>query len=267
MNTFSSEPDRMPRREFLKRAAAVGGTALALSGLRLGESVDAKTPPAVTPSASSKSSHPTRPYNPQARIEARTFPNLATVDGISQNQLNQHLELYNGYVKKINDIETQIENAAPEMLAQANTAYSPFRELHHEQTYVLNGVILHEYYFENLGGTLNLPTDTEMLYSVITREFGSWEGYLDQLRAVAKSARGWAITGYNMRDRRVHNYALDLHDQNVPVNVIPIVVLDVYEHAYMIDFGTRRPAYLQAFLRNVNWLVADSRLKTMMFHA
>jgi superoxide dismutase, Fe-Mn family len=299
------QPDSriLHRRDFLKQAATLGGVALALSNLRLNAlaadpattatapknpaPIKAKSPvvgpqgklPPKTETASKAISsttasskkapaqHPVQPYNPDESIVAKTFPNLSTVDGLSPNQLNQHIELYTGYVKKINEIETQISAAPAESLSLANPTYSGFRELHHEQTYALNAVVLHEYYFENLGGALRPPTDTEMFHTIISKEFGSWESYISQLKAVGKLARGWAITGYNMRDHRIHNYALDLHNQNVPMQVIPLVVLDVYEHAYMIDFGTHRAAYLDAFFRNINWQVADARLKTMMFHA
>jgi superoxide dismutase, Fe-Mn family len=268
------------RREFLKKAAALGGSALALSQLRLSANAEQKAAeqkpkdadkhaakPAMTSSQGKPVpvEHPQHGYNATETIQAKTFANLSTVEGITQSQLNQHLELYNGYVKKINDIQSQIITSDPE-LGQMNATYSPYRELHVEQTYALNGVILHEYYFENIGGAKKKPTETEMVHKLFTMEFGSWDNYVNHLLAVGKSMRGWAITGYNMRDHRIHNYGLDLHNQWVPVNVIPLLVLDVYEHAYMIDFGTKRAAYLDAFMHNVDWAVVDDRLKTMILH-
>jgi Fe-Mn family superoxide dismutase len=254
------------RRDFLKMAAALGGSALALSQTRLTANAATPKKPAASGAARTMpADHPMHTYNAGETIQAMTFPNLSTVEGISQNQLNQHLELYNGYVKKINEIQAQINEMTPD-LSKMNATYSPYRELHVEQTYALNGVILHEYYFENMGGSKIPATQTEFLHKIITQEFGSWENYINHLLAVAKSMRGWAITGYNMRDHRVHNYGLDLHNQWVPMHVIPLLVLDVYEHAYMVDFGIKRPAYLDAFMHNVNWQVVDNRLKTMILH-
>lgn len=265
------------RREFLKKAAALGGTALALSQLRLIAHAEGTTKQ-LPVNAGGKaggltmngqpvpSDHPMHGYDATANIQVKTFPNLATVEGISQNQLGQHVELYNGYVKRINEIEFLISTSQPDALQSANSAYSPYRELHLEQSYVLNGVVLHEYYFENIGGDRKSPTQTELVHKIFTQEFGSWENYVNHLTAVGKSMRGWAMTAYNMRDHRVHNYGLDLHNQGVPIHVMPLLVLDVYEHAYMIDFGTKRPLYLEAFMRNVDWSVVDSRLKTMMLH-
>jgi Fe-Mn family superoxide dismutase len=272
----------MARREFLKKAAALGGTALALSQIRLTAGAAEKVKAAITPAhaapaagavkglttSSGKpvpSNHPTHDYNQSETIQPMTFPNLSTVEGISQTQLSQHIEAYNGYVKKANDIQAQISAMTPE-LDKMNATYSPFRELHVEQTYALNGSILHEAYFENLGGKKTPATETELVHKLFSEEFGSWENYQHHLTAVAKSMRGWAITGYNMRDHRIHNYGLDTHNQWVPMNVIPLVVLDVYEHAYMIDFGFKRAAYLDAFMRNVDWSVVDQRLKTMILH-
>jgi superoxide dismutase, Fe-Mn family len=280
----ASNDTLMPRRQFLRMAATLGGSALALSQLRIGAlaatTASAKSQAPLTPlhqkhssqaKVSPAASHPVQPYDAKTTIQPKTFPHLTQVEGISQNQLNQHVELYHGYVKKINDLDSQIQSASDEMLTAANATYAPFRELHLEQTYALNGVILHEYYFENLGmdngGLRKGPENTEFFHATILKEFGTWDHYIAHLKAVGKSARGWAITGYNMRDHRIHNYGLDMHNANVPIHVIPLLVLDVYEHAYMIDFGTKRPAYLDAFLRNVNWQVADDRLKTMMFHA
>lgn len=272
---------RIQRREFLKVAAAVGGSALALSQIRLDALAQQPHPHETCPVCKGKpgkdcpvckqgqkpmampKDHPMRGYNASETIQARSFANLSTVEGISQNQLNQHIELYKGYVTKINEIDAEIRGMKPDV-AKVNATYHPYRELHVEQTYALNGVILHEYYFENIGGAKAAPP--EMLKNVITKEFGSWENYANHLLAVGKGMRGWAITGYNMRDHRVHNYGLDLHNQWVPVNVIPLLVLDVYEHAYMIDFGTKRAAYLDAFMRNVNWQIVEDRLKTMMLH-
>ncbi|WP_373532761.1 Fe-Mn family superoxide dismutase [Vampirovibrio sp.] len=256
------------RRDFLKMAAAVGGSALALSQFGLSAHAAPPVKPPAKPAAKGlimPSDHPMHAYDAKEAIQAKTFPNLSTVEGISQNQLEQHLGLYKGYVGKINDIETQIHAMQPD-LEKMNATYSPYRELHAEQTYALNGVILHEYYFENIGGAKKKATETEMVHKIFTQEFGTWDNYVNHLLAVGKSSRGWALTGYNMRDHRIHNYGLDLHNQGVPVNVIPLLVLDVYEHAYMIDFGTKRPAYLEAFMNNVNWAVVDDRLKTMILH-
>lgn len=261
----------MPRRQFLKMAA-VGGAALALSTVKLdalakgvvgkpkckncGKTHGGKCPEGQACAMAE--------YDNTTAIEAKEFPNLSTVQGISQNQLTQHIGLYQGYVKKINEITTAISTATIDQAAM-NGSYSAFREMNVEQSFALNGVVLHEYYFENIGGPRTAPTG--LVKSTFTKEFGSWETYINHLTALGKSARGWVITGYNMRDHRIHNYLLDAHNQLVPVHVLPLLVLDVYEHAYLIDFGTKRAPYLDAFIQNIDWAQVESRLKMMLLHA
>lgn len=190
------------------------------------------------------------------RYEAKDFSFFfKSLDGISEDQLKQHHTLYEGYVKKINEIQDKLESA--DMSATFNATYSEFRELHVEQTYALNGVILHELYFSNLVDKKTQPAKN--FISVIERDFGSWDNYIAHLTAVGKSMRGWAITAYNYRDGKIHNYGLDTHNMFVPVFVRPLLILDVYEHAYMVDYGINRASYIDAFLKNVNWPVVSQR--------
>ncbi|MEM0950629.1 MAG: Fe-Mn family superoxide dismutase [Cyanobacteria bacterium P01_H01_bin.74] len=249
---------KLPRRDFLKQAATIGASTLALSQLGLPAMAREKKPAL----SAVPDNHPLHPYDPAAVITAKTFPNLASVTGISQNQLEKHLGLYHGYVRKINAIHKKLQAMN---LDNADEA-SRFRPLHVEQTYMLNGAVLHEYYFENIGGETYPPEKAELLYPIIQKEFGSWDNYIAHLIKLGKSARGWAISAYNMRDHRIHNYCLDMHNDGVPMGVIPVLVMDVYEHAYMIDYETNRMAYIKAFMANVNWRVVEDRLKTMILH-
>src|SRR3989337_177248 len=93
------------------------------------------------------------------------------------------------------------------------------------------------------------------------RDFGSWKECLADWKATAMSARGWVLTAYNFRDGLVHNYLLDAHNQLVPVGVWPLLVLDVYEHAYAIDFGVKRPPYIDVFMKNIRWDAVNKRLE------
>jgi Fe-Mn family superoxide dismutase len=271
----------LSRRHFLKMAAMTAGTTMAgLSGwlipsqakgrhrqiIKSTPSANASTPNALQTKGTSKMPVLTAQafYKPVATIEPLAFETrLATVEGISSNQLKQHIGLYEGYVKKINEIQTTLTDIIPDA-ATANATYNTFRELHVEQSFALNGVRLHELYFGNLGGDRAAPS--ELIKETFVREFHSWENYLTHLLALGKSMRGWALTAFNLRDGRIHNYGLDSHNQGTPFHVVPLLVLDVYEHAYMIDFGTRRAAYLEAFIRNVDWAVVDERLEMALAH-
>jgi Fe-Mn family superoxide dismutase len=262
------EPESLARRNFLKMAATVGGGALvthSLGGfLAQADAAAGKAPTSASPAPAITQVPDPTPPAPLSVIEARNFDaNLSTVEGLSQNQLKQHLGLYQNYVKKINEIQSALRTYQPDV-AKANATYDPFRELHVEQTFALNGVVLHELYFENLGGTRMAPS--ESLKDAFSRAFGSWADYTTHLKALGKSMRGWAITALNLRDGQIHHYGLDSHNQLVPIHVVPLLVLDVFEHAYMIDFGTNRGAYLDAFLANVNWEPVEKRLEAARRH-
>lgn len=181
--------------------------------------------------------------------------------GLSGNQIEQHLKLYKGYVGKCNDIAGKLKDAE---LAGANATYSPFRELLVEQSYALNGAIYHEFYFGNLGGKGGEPTGD--LLAAINSTWGSYGKFADYIKAAGKCMRGWVIVGFNTRDGRLEGFGLDLHNMFVPANVIPVMVLDVYEHAYMIDYGIDRAKYLDAFFNNLDWDVVAKRFAKTQKH-
>ena len=182
---------------------------------------------------------------------------LKGLDGISENQISQHRDiLYAGYVNKLNEIEERLKGVD---LSKANQIFSDLRALKADETFALNGVILHELYFENLGGKGTKPSRT--LSDLLTRDFGSMEKWTENFKACGMAARGWVILGLSAYDGRLHNYCLDTHNFNFPASSIPILVMDVYEHAYVIDYGVKRPPYIEAFMKNVNWNACTERLE------
>ncbi len=183
------------------------------------------------------------------------------MDGFSANQLKQHFQLYNGYVTKSNSIRQELKQAS---LEGANATFSPFRELLVEESYALNGVVYHELYFGNLGGEGGEPAGE--LEAAIGGAFGSAGKFMDYLKAAGKAARGWVVVGYNLRIGEICAYALDLHNLWVPAAVVPLLVLDVYEHAYMIDYGIDRGAYLDAFVKNLDWKAVSRRFSGAIKH-
>lgn len=142
-------------------------------------------------------------------------------------------------------------------IASANPTYSPLRELLVEQSYALNGAIYHEYYFSNLGGKGGEPIGE--LQAALNERFGNYSKFADYLKAAGKSMRGWVIVGYNTRINRIDTFGLDLHNVFTPTNIVPVLVLDVYEHAYMVDYGIDRVKYLDAFMQNIDWEIANKR--------
>lgn len=195
---------------------------------------------------------------------AKDFGSLATQNmaGLSANQIEQHLKLYKGYVGKINEIEAKLKDVD---ISSANATYSPLRELLVEQSFALNGVLYHEFYFGNLGGKGGEPQAE--LRAAIEERFGSVGKFMDYLKAAGKSMRGWVIIGYNIRTGHLQCYGLDTHNMFVPAGIVPVLVLDVYEHAYMIDYGIDRAKYLDAFVNNLNWDVVAKRFAAARKHS
>jgi len=174
-------------------------------------------------------------------------------DGISAHTLEVHHDrLYDGYVNKRNAVKEALDRAPTE-------GSDEFRALKKKETYVADGAILHELYFDTLGG------DGEPRGEVaekIKEDFGSWENFIEDAKATAGSIaqnRGWVVTAYDPMDGEIHNFLCDAHDQGGIWGSIPIWTIDMYEHAYYMDFANDSSAYLEAVLNNVDWDAVNER--------
>lgn len=190
---------------------------------------------------------------------AKEFNSLKTVKGLSEKQINEHYNvLYKGYVNKINEIEEKLKKAN---LSDANATYSEVRELKREQVFATNAIRLHEEYFNCLGGQGG--TATNQALDLITQDFGSFENWKNDFIATCMSARGWTVLGFDCNDScKLHNYSIDIHSDGI-WGCIPLVVCDVYEHAYFIDFATARKSYLDTYFQNINWNYVNSIIENM----
>ena len=171
------------------------------------------------------------------------------LDGISAKTIETHHDkLYPGYVNKRNEIDTALPKADRSKAAQT---YSEYRALKLEETFNADGQILHELYFSHLGGKGGQPTGA--LADQINKDFGSFDSFVEDLTACGMAARGWATVALDPSDGKVHTFLCDVHNQGGVWGTIPIMTLDVYEHAYFMDYGSARPDYIKAFFKNVNW--------------
>jgi Fe-Mn family superoxide dismutase len=190
---------------------------------------------------------------------AKRFTRLENgIEGLSAHQIQAHLKLYEGYVKKHQSIVDALKQFSPEALDGVNATYHPFRELLIEESFALNGVLLHEAYFENLSPVPQAISAS--LQSKLIKAFGSLEAFKVQCLAAAKSMRGWAILAYHPRYQSLNFYGLDTHNTYAPMGALPVLVLDVYEHAYLLDYGTDRSRYLDALWQQIDWSVVEARL-------
>ena len=186
-------------------------------------------------------------------ITARELkPALFELDGISRAAVEAHYKLYEGYVNKRNEILSALQGVD---LDKANQVYSDVRALKVDLTFAIGGIKNHEIYFEHLGGGGGPPGDA--FGQLVERDFGSVDAWRTDLKATGMAGRGWAWTAYDWDEGRLFNYIGDAQNSYPIWNATPLVALDVYEHAYFLDYQTDRAAYIEAFLRNLDWGVVN----------
>ena len=186
-------------------------------------------------------------------IAARELnPALYELDGISRETVEAHYKLYEGYVAKRNEILGRLGDVD---LSAANQVYSEIRALKVELSFAVGGVKNHELYFGHLGGDGGDPDGP--IRALITRDFGSVESWRTDLKATGMAGRGWAWTAYDWDEGRLFNYAGDAQNTYPIWNATPLVALDVYEHAYFLDYRTDRASYIDAFFDNLDWTVVN----------
>lgn len=175
--------------------------------------------------------------------------------GISE-QVNKwhHDTHYAGYVNKRNEIEQALEKADR---SKANANYSEYGELKRRETFNASGQILHEIYWDMLGGDGHIGSSLEVSKK-IEKDFLSLTAWKEDFMACAKASLGWAILAYDPSDMKLHNYLCDFHNNGAVWGARPILAIDVFEHAYYHDYGPDRAKYLEAYLSNVDWGKVDT---------
>ncbi len=180
-----------------------------------------------------------------------------TLEGLSEKQLSEHHDvLYAGYVKKWNEIQEKLKTADR---SAANATLSDLRELKLEETFAMNGIRLHEGYFDNMVSGGSAPEGA--IKAMIERDFGSVENWAADFKAMGVAARGWVILAYDLEDKRLYNYLCDAHNQGGVWNSVALLIMDVYEHAYFLDYATGRKAYIESFFKNINWPFVNSLME------
>ena len=179
-------------------------------------------------------------------------PEVFELDGISRAAVEAHYKLYEGYVAKRNEILGRLADAD---LGVANQTFSELRALKVELTFAIGGIKNHEIYFEHLGGGGGDPKG--LMGDLIRRDFGSVEAWRADLKATGMAGRGWAWTAYDWDEGRLFNYVGDAQNTYPIWNATPLIALDVYEHAYFLDYQTDRASYIDAFFANLDWDVVN----------
>lgn len=188
---------------------------------------------------------------------------LSGLKGISDETLELHFKLYEGYVKETNKLNEQIWGFIRDGKVDQEElpAYS---ELTRRLGFEYNGMVLHEYYFDNLkkGAGTGDPDKSSQFLTAAAASFGSYEIWKADFIGVGKlRGVGWAICYENPTNGHLSNHWISLHEIGNVAGFNPVLVMDVWEHAYLLDFKTERPKYITAFFSNINWRMVESRLK------
>ncbi len=190
--------------------------------------------------------------------EAKKFNSIKALDGISQKTMEDHYKLYEGYVKKANEIEEKLKMVDK---GAANQVYSELRELKLEYSFAVGGVKNHEVYFGHLGGTGGEPSGN--LMEMIKRDFGSFDAWKEDLKQTGLAARGWVWLAYDWNTNKLFNYLGDAQNTFPVWDASVLLALDTYEHAYWADYGTARASYIDAFFKNLDWQVIEEKFKAI----
>jgi Fe-Mn family superoxide dismutase len=188
---------------------------------------------------------------------AKDYNNLIGMEGFSETLLKNHFTLYQGYVTNTNKgFDTLSE------MAKAGKIGTPeYAELKRRLGWEFNGMRLHEFYFENLGGKGALNKSGK-LWKKLAEEFGSYENWEADFKGVgAMRGIGWAILYQDPVSGKFINQWINEHDVGHPAGCNPLLILDVFEHAFMIDYGLKRVDYIAAFFKNIKWDAVEGRMK------
>ena len=187
--------------------------------------------------------------------EVKSLP-FSELKGISQKTMDNHYgKLYQGYVKKWQEVSEKLKTADR---STANAVFSDLRELKVEESFVSNAIILHEAYFDILGG--DGMVQGEIIES-IKKDFDSFEKWSEDFKALCMCSRGWVVLGYDFNDGKMKNFLLDAHNLYGVWGAVPVLVMDMYEHAYFIDFGADKKSYIETFFQNLNWKAINKKFQ------
>jgi len=190
-----------------------------------------------------------------SKYEAKDFNHLlGKVNGLSEAQLKAHFGLYQGYVNKLNEIWEKLPGADR---SKANYSFAEYSELKRREPVAYNGTFLHELYFGNLAKDGDCSPE---LKKALEAGFGSFDNWMVDMKACLTSAHGWALTVYDWNLKRVANMLVQSeHHVGLWPNVSVLCAVDAWEHAYMIDYGTKKADYVNNVMNALNWKAINER--------
>jgi superoxide dismutase, Fe-Mn family len=190
-------------------------------------------------------------------FQAKDYTKLIGMEGFSETLLKNHFTLYEGYVKNTNTLNELLTK----MRKEGKGASPEYAELKRRYGWEFDGMRLHECYFDNLGGKEQFNQEGR-LGQKIRQEFGSYDEWMQDFKATgAMRGIGWAILYQDMVTGTLQNCWINEHDGGHPACCYPILIMDVFEHAFMTDYQLKRADYIGAFFQNINWKAVEDRVK------
>src|SRR5438128_6186404 len=194
--------------------------------------------------------------------QARQF-NLSNLKGISDETLEMHFKLYEGYVKETNKLNEKIAEFV-QCSKVGQDEFAEYSELNRRLGFEYNGMVLHEYYFDNLksGGGIGDVDRTSAFRKAAEQSFGSYDIWKAEFVGIGKMRGvGWAICYENPSNSELSNHWITLHETGNVAGFTPVLVMDVWEHAFILDYKPAdRPKYIEAFFANTDWSTVEKRL-------
>lgn len=235
--------DNLTRRQAIG-SAALSATGLTLAGTAGVATAQAATPPAAPAFAGKHAPKPLR-FNP------------ANLTGLSERLITSHWENnYQGAVRGLNTIETRLAAA----MTDPDLPPVAYAGLKREELQRTGSMVLHEYYFGALGGNSQPGGDIAAALGAGFGSFGAWEAEFRRTAMSLAGGSGWCILSYNRHTGSLHNYWASDHLHG-PIDGAPLIALDMYEHAYHMDYGAAAARYVDAFMTNLDWEVVDARYR------
>jgi len=192
-----------------------------------------------------------------AAFTAKDYAKLLGMPGFSETLLKNHFTLYQGYVANTN----KVLDALAALLKDGKTGVPEFAELKRRLGWEFDGMRLHEYYFENLGGKKALDKNGRLARK-LAEDFGSYEAWEKDFKGVGSMRGiGWAVLYQDSASGKLINFWINEHDGGHPAGCSPILIMDVFEHAFMLDFGLKRADYIETFFKNIDWSAVEARLR------
>lgn len=178
---------------------------------------------------------------------------------LSGKAKKSHDELYEGYIENFNKVSAKLDTVDRE---NVNSSNSEFRSLKIDETYNMNALYLHELFFANISDLQSKISMDSLAYMRLSRDFGDFDKWqMDFLACCQASRCGWAITYYNLFTQTYMNAVVDLHSIEIPIGCFPVVVMDVWQHAYYRDYLRDVKTYSTAMMKELNWGVIEDRIK------